>query len=466
MNTKDFSFAIFLLIIQQLIVASSSLWITQFILSISENQPELVWLWLYLFSLILPYLPGALALIEVGKAQIRNCVIYIQKFAELYPGKIVKWSDHEQKSFLSSILTAEAFPTFNSYIEYLYHLTSSGLNVILNLLVLSFLIDSSLILSYIIGVLLSSIILFFQKNSKERLSLKAQERRIQWASLLLKAWDNILLNNAYNLTLWNSQAKIKGKNLSEDTITLEKFNQFVGILMAFALIFPSLALIIYLAISNLHNAAFLATITVLLPRLFQILSYSYELLFLISGYPMQKAKLNTVLAVIKPLTHAGDANVLLSRIEWEKLHAKKSSDESINAKELLSLTFPSQGRITLIGENGSGKTSLLLYLKAKLREQAFYLPSRHELLFEGVSNKLSTGQLASQILDEIKRNVSSPVILLDEWDANLDSNNRKRLSSLIDDLSQVHCVIEILHMKHHHSSQHESISRNQQNSPI
>lgn len=152
--------------IQQVIVASSSIWLTKFILGISEQQPSLAWLWVYLLSLILPYLPGALALIEVSKSKIKICIDYIQKFSELYPGQIARWSDPQQHSRLSSILTAEACPTINDFINYLYHLAASGLNVFFNLLILSVLIDASLFITCVIGILLSSSILYFQKKLK------------------------------------------------------------------------------------------------------------------------------------------------------------------------------------------------------------------------------------------------------------------------------------------------------------
>jgi ABC-type transport system involved in cytochrome bd biosynthesis fused ATPase/permease subunit len=436
-----------LLVIQQAIVASSSIWLTWLILGVSEGQPSLTWLWLYLVSLILPYLPGAFALIQVSKTQIKSCVNYIQEFSQLYPGKILKWSDREQRSTISSILSGEACPTINGYIEYLYHLVSSGLNVFFNLFVLAALINSSLLITYAIGVTLSLIILYSQKSFKTKLALKAQESRIQWTSLLIKSWDNILINNLYNLNIWNRKASIQGKNLTENTITLEKFNQLIGIIMAFALILPSMMLITYLAMMNLENLAFLATLIVLFPRLFQVLTYSYELLFFISDFPVQKAKLNTVLSVIKSPELDENNDALWKRVHWNKIYFKQPLEGIISAKDLL-FKLPNNGRITLHGENGSGKTSFLLLLKMQHNTSAFYLPSKHDLLFEELeNNKLSTGQQAFKALKEIKEKVDTPIILLDEWDANLDKKNRHELSMLIDELSLNHCIVEVLHVK-------------------
>ncbi len=60
---------------------------------------------------------------------------------------------------------------------------------------------------------------------------------------------------------------------------------------------------------------------------------------------------------------------------------------------------------------------------------------------------MSTGQFAFKILNEVKGKVDTLVILLDEWDANLDRTNTQELSLLIDELSLNHCIVEVLHGK-------------------
>lgn len=57
------------------------------------------------------------------------------------------------------------------------------------------------------------------------------------------------------------------------------------------------------------------------------------------------------------------------------------------------------------------------------------------------------GQQAQRILAEVRHNAGVPLILLDEWDANLDSYNIDEISQLIDELSMVTCVVESRHFK-------------------
>lgn len=443
--------ALVCLVVQQLIVASSSIWLTRLILHISEGAPALIWLGLYLLSLILPYFPGALALIETAKAKGAISINYIQQFAKLYPGKIFEWSNHQEKKYKASIISGEAYPTLTGYVDYIYQLTASGLNVFFNLIAFAILINPAFFLSYIVGIVLAALILHFQTFLKEKLSNQEQQSRIKWLSLLLSTWDNVLLNNKYNLSIWNRNTNESGNNLIKSSVSLEKYSQMISIGMAFSLTLPSIILVVYLASTNIHDLPFLSILVVLLPRLFQVLTYSYELLLLLADLPMQRTKLNTVLGMLDVPEKADESHAMLERVDWEKItSALKNSEDSttsISARELLQ-NLPKSGRIAIHGENGSGKTSLLMLLKMKHGENAFYLPYKHDLLFNQEKMKGSAGQISKQILEEIKTEIPAPIILLDEWDAHLDNRNRIEISLLIDQLAAKSCVVEVLHLKH------------------
>jgi ABC-type bacteriocin/lantibiotic exporter with double-glycine peptidase domain len=57
----------------------------------------------------------------------------------------------------------------------------------------------------------------------------------------------------------------------------------------------------------------------------------------------------------------------------------------------------------------------------------------------------STGELLKDQLEEIYKNVEAKIILLDEWDANLDGLNQNQLSQLIDQIARKKCVVEVQH---------------------
>ena len=88
------------------------------------------------------------------------------------------------------------------------------------------------------------------------------------------------------------------------------------------------------------------------------------------------------------------------------------------------------GRITLRGENGAGKSTLLMLVKNALNDRAFFLPTQNQLSFTSEANKYSTGESLRNRLLEILERVNVDVLLLDEWDANLDKENHERFPCL------------------------------------
>ena len=104
------------------------------------------------------------------------------------------------------------------------------------------------------------------------------------------------------------------------------------------------------------------------------------------------------------------------------------------------------GRYTLQGPNGVGKSCLLLWLKQQWGTAAFYLPTHiHNLLFNHTQG-LSSGQKMIAALQAITQFQDSfQVLLLDEWDANLDAINLKRTDAVIEQLAKNKKIIEVRH---------------------
>ncbi|WP_225815450.1 ATP-binding cassette domain-containing protein [Photorhabdus antumapuensis] len=121
---------------------------------------------------------------------------------------------------------------------------------------------------------------------------------------------------------------------------------------------------------------------------------------------------------------------------------------SASLKELIIKPIPSSGRITIRGPNGAGKSTFLCWLKEQLGESAYYLPAHHELVFEKTSEKnLSTGQELREFLKEISVKAADKIeiLMLDEWDANLDLQSRQVFSELIGKLSESLLIVEVRH---------------------
>lgn len=437
--------ALLLLLTQQLIVASSSVWISGLIVAIQEAKNPLVWLALYMLSLFLPYPPGAASLVVLEKGQALLAIRYVQVFKENWKGKVLHWSDRQKHSRITSLLTGESAHALQAYLSYIYQMISCAMNVVFNLLIIALIIDWAYIFSFAVGLFLVGIALRLQRKRKAELSLNAQQERIRWTEILLNLWDNVLLNNRLNIRVWGSLFSERGRKLVLSAVGLERFSQMISVTLALLLLSPTFVAVVVLVVQHLQDPIFLGLIAVTLPRLFQVLAYAYELLFLISGFPAQKTQVHTILDAVSPDDEQQNTLSLIERrVHWDQLRCSKSDGTSQNLMELRA-GIPGQGRLTLRGPNGSGKTSLLLLLKEQFGDRAFFLPAHHALAFENVPDGASTGQRARALLQELRACADGSILLLDEWDANLDTQAAQELSEQIDAISQAVCVIEARH---------------------
>jgi len=83
-------------------------------------------------------------------------------------------------------------------------------------------------------------------------------------------------------------------------------------------------------------------------------------------------------------------------------------------------------------------------------DKAYLLPNQSKMFFLNEINKkeFSTGEKMIENLNEIIKNVSDTetiILLLDEWNANLDNTNVNKLNEIIEQLSKKYCIFEVLH---------------------
>jgi ABC-type protease/lipase transport system fused ATPase/permease subunit len=159
-----------------------------------------------------------------------------------------------------------------------------------------------------------------------------------------------------------------------------------------------------------------------------------------------------------------DARIKLDRLVLRE-GGSTSSVGSLDEAMALILSRPS-GRINVRGANGSGKSTLLTILKSAVKTRAYYWPTADRLAFRfsqgqdevemdedgeplppGAAKKagFSSGERQLRALREIVSHTEAAIYLLDEWDANLDPNNRAAADALVEQLAERARVVEISH---------------------
>lgn len=408
---------------------------------------------LYLGSLAFPYIPLCFAYILKISWRQEAQRAFTNEFIAHNRDNIGEWSNKGAKEQKLSILTSEAPNTIHLFVDYLWDLYTYVLSVMFNVLALSIVVEPLFAIAYGVSITVVIIVMNLKRRAQRQLTQKALTARIDLCQSLLAAWDNVLLGNEYNFNLWDEKTTQRLDRCRERNVALERFDQLLAIFVTLMTAIPSLMVVAYYIIKHQHNLVELSGFIVILPMLFMILTYTHQTLSLAFRWTMHRSKIATI---FKAIQGSRDAQASLERkVKWGKLMMTntKTPNESISMAYPQPICSPNDvlkhasrsGRLTIRGENGSGKSTTLMLIKNALAKRAFFLPTHNHLSFISETNKYSTGESLKNRLMEILEKVDVDVLLLDEWDANLDEDNRKRLSALIDELSEKKCVIEVCH---------------------
>ena len=223
------------------------------------------------------------------------------------------------------------------------------------------------------------------------------------------------------------------------------------------------------ALHNVGNTALLVGLATTLPRQIEM---TYELHLLASGWNDFIAIWTRFGGVADNMLPEPDAD-FDERINFDRLVLRDGDNEnavsSLDDALRIVLARPT-GRINVRGGNGSGKSSLLASLKTEMKKRAYYWPTTDRLAFhftggvdpvdvegddeddvvvvpQSIDQKLgfSSGERQLKSLEEIVNSTGAEIYLLDEWDANLDADNKAKADALVDELAARARVIEISH---------------------
>lgn len=448
-----------ILFFQQLLEASATLWLIWFMKSVVQGTPYIPYIIIYLVTLGMHFLPNCVASIFKTKWKQEAQRSFINAFVSANRNNIGEWNNKTQRAEKLSLLTTEGPAALHALIDYVWDVFTWVLSVILNIIFLAVAVEPLFMISYSLSVIFVVMAMKWKRRTQRNLTQKALTARISLCQSLLSAWDNVLLGNHYNFNLWNEKTTDRLNRCLQRNIDLERFDQILAIFSALVTSVPSLFVAIYFVLQYQSDPVALSSFVVVLPILFTILTYTYQTISLGFRWGLHKVKL---MSIYKAIQAKEDSHPILERkIKWDKIKAtlSRSSDDDLIDENNLSFANPrfikshqdlleqtlQNGRLTIRGENGSGKSTALMLIKNALAGRAFFLPTHDHLSFYTETNKYSTGESLRKRLFEILEKVDVDVLLLDEWDANLDKENQESLSLLIDKIAAKKCVIEVRH---------------------
>lgn len=441
-----FVFAVICVFIEQSLVAFSTYCTTNLGKTAGSYAVFMFWLVLFFISLILVLIPRLVINVLLNKSKYKVFNGFINEYnVNLYNHPYLKNNSIFNESH-SAFFTNQTWITVNDTYNFFRDFLTIILNLILNAFVICLTLSSVFLIGYFCAFAIVLFCIICSRKKVKKYNIDVQNSQAAMNGTLSSGWSSILIGNKYNWCKWQKNFYTKLIAAQKYSVKSAKLTGEISVISMLLSVLPIVVVIIFILSTNRNNMVILTTLIVTLPRqvnILQNMSILIEYGMLLTGI---MASLNNI---VENMGLPEKLNQYQGNINWDKLYifyqgTKKSAD-SVDSIQKLTNNF-GNGRYTIRGENGSGKSTLLMKLKEMYGDCAFYLPSSSELYFE--RSKGSTGERMLSNLQEFLMSKDAKyikVILLDEWDANLDTHNIKYISKKLDKIAQEKCIIEVRH---------------------
>lgn len=265
-----------------------------------------------------------------------------------------------------------------------------------------------------------------------RKSEKAQRRRLVVSRYVQSSWENLSLGNQECLDSWNTQAARALQQFKRSRLASVGANVRVqGILTALSHL-PTFFLLFFTLAFNGLGPQGVAKVAVAVPALLQSLNLLTQVAAMAASFYVLKGQFHVLQELVDPAPEVD----LIQRIAFDRIQFVPDIEPSLQNVNSFVSDPPRACRLEVRGDNGCGKTSLLLYLKSVFQDRAFYLPAYANLFLGARRMAESTGQRVVRQIEKIMSFGHYHILLLDEWDANLDLQNRNMVNRRLDELCE------------------------------
>lgn len=415
------------------------------------------------------YLAGAVSWMFAERAGFGAYSRYMLHFARLNRFQTALLGDASAREQTEPFLTTETFHVCFELIFTLQFHLRLFFQLLFNSIVLGVEIDSGLPMAFAAAFVILAVLQWFLRKPLADAYLENQRMTNRMTARTYNAWDNIFSGNRYNFALWHRDFRLRlGDALAAQVraILLREGWSACSGLIALGLVLSTTA---WIAVHGAGSTALLIALAATLPRQIEMTLDMHQLTVGFTDLLAVWTRIKGVCAHISPIPDPR----FVERIGFGRISLKEDEIErqcnSLSDAVQFALAKPT-GLITVRGGNGTGKSTLLAALKARLHGRAYYWPTQDRLAFAFTSaatsavssdeddadvisaaeeaeqkKGYSSGERQLQVLQEIFAHTNYPVYLLDEWDANLDAKNRAAAMALVADLSRRARVIEVSH---------------------
>ncbi|UNU73781.1 hypothetical protein LU293_02440 [Moraxella nasovis] len=392
LGNRAFLTSLFFVVMMQLLVAFSTYCISKLAQSVAHGSLNVGYLFGFVGSLVGVFIPAYLGSIYFERATFDALLRYHDDFERHFLGKACHYHDGNLTQNAKALLSQEAKLTLDDTLLTIYDLTSLIFNVGFNLFVIAWVIDGRILWGYAVGFVLALGVVWLFKNRLSTSATVAQNTRLSVLSALSYAWDNIIIFNTYNHTRHRHKVNDSLAAAKRAVVRAKLIHHVSANLGMLSLMSSALGVTAWLFWQHHHNIAMLAVLVATLPRQIQMLQMCEAIIAYQANLMALSARVDGLLGIFKTPKIS-----LANFIQSDKILVKQTG-RVFDLTKLLD-NPPRTGRITLVGDNGVGKSCVLLTIKERLYAKSYYLPAKHELCFD--NNFGSTGQRLMSEIDEL-----------------------------------------------------------------
>ncbi|EJW12122.1 hypothetical protein A33M_2245 [Rhodovulum sp. PH10] len=413
------------------------------------------------------YVAGAVSWYFAERAGFRAYGRYMLRFARDNRGGARLLADKAAREQVEPFL---AGTTFVNIFNLMYEVEAElklALGLLFNGIVLGLEIDAGLPAAYAATFAILMAIQWGLRGRVADIYVENQRQNNRVFAHGYTAWDNVFSGNAYNRRLWLGGFKAKLRDCFQaqvKAIMAREGLAALGGIIGLGIVFSAMA---YVVLTSAGDTATLIALAATLPRQIEMTNNVHELTSGVNDVLALWARLGGVVTSMRPQADPDFDR----RIKFDRL-VLRDGDETVVCgtldEALAAVLEKPTGRVHVRGGNGTGKSTLLAALKEELSRRAYYWPTTDRLAFRfalaaGLGEPetddddedapprpkapvgFSSGERQLKSLAEIVDHTAAAVYLLDEWDANLDADNRATADAMVETLARRARVVEISH---------------------
>lgn len=444
LTNKWFRLQTIVVLIQQTLVACGTYWMAQLAIEVSAGQlstPMMIGLFL---SLLLPgsalhflvCLFGKKAVLAVNKK-------YLERFASQNYNHPKIWRNKDMRRTRFDTVCREGQDTIDASVHAFVDFFATGLNIIFNTAAVVSVTNPILGVSIAVAGALGFAIV---QRSDKRISLAAaeeMEHKTRLNGFINRSWDSIVLGNSIVFKRWRERFEQIYADAAGTAIKNVKVKDYYVALAGFLTTAVVGGTVLVMAWVQQNDTALLLASFIVLPRCMQIVWH----IQIMQSHWAQWKYLRQRIAQSEGVYTAIAKIDLDPFIKAENIIVRSHPGEVVPLGKLApNIRQGQRGRYTVTGDNGSGKSTTLISLKSDFGEEAYYVPASHTLELDVDTTNKSSGELAQLTLDDALRS-SCPILLLDEWDANLSLENVTKYEAILANAAINRVIIEVRHQK-------------------